>query len=91
MSPVLNGRRFKTLNLSDEDHIFSEYTTMTELYNELKFITILYVIQKILRFNIGVFKVCEYNTVKGNRSTRSGEEIFEGYLPCKREAAVLVI
>ena len=45
---------FKTLNLSDDNEIFRGYTTMTELYNPLKFITMLFFIQKILTFNLGV-------------------------------------
>ena len=45
---------FKTLNLFDDNEIFRGYTTMVELYNALKFITMLYFIQKILRFNLGV-------------------------------------
>ena len=41
---------------------FSGYTTMIELYNALKFITLLLFIQKILTFNLGVafLKVREY-------------------------------
>ena len=45
---------FKTLDLSDENEIFRVYTTMVELYNALKFIPMLYIIQKIVRFNLGV-------------------------------------
>ena len=45
---------FKTLKLSDDNGIFREYTTMVELYNELKFITMLFFIQKILTFNLDV-------------------------------------
>ena len=45
---------FKALNLSDENEIFREYTTMTELYQKLKFIIIVFVVQKILMFNLGV-------------------------------------
>ena len=45
---------YKTLNLSDDNEMFSGYTTIIELYNALKFITMLYFIQKILRFNLGV-------------------------------------
>ena len=58
MTPVFNGRRFtdvlQTLNLSDENEIFRRYITMIELYNALKFITLLFCIQKILTFNLGV-------------------------------------
>ena len=43
-----------TLNLSDDNEIFRGYTTMIELYNALKFITMLFFIQKILTFNLGV-------------------------------------
>ena len=45
---------FKKLNLFDNNEIFRGYTTMVELYNALKFRTMLYLIQKILRFNLGV-------------------------------------
>ena len=45
---------FKTLDLSDDKEIFRGYTKMIELYNALKFITMLFLIQKILRFNLGV-------------------------------------
>ena len=46
---------YKTLDLSDDDENFRGYTTMIELYNALKFITrMLFFIQKILRFNLGV-------------------------------------
>ena len=42
------------LNLSDDHEIFRGYTIMMELYNALKFITMLIYIQKILTFNLGV-------------------------------------
>ena len=45
---------FKTLNLSDDNEIFRGFTTLLELYNGLKFITMLFFFQKILRFNQGV-------------------------------------
>ena len=45
---------FKTLDLSDDDEIFRGYTTIIGLYNALKFITMLFFIEKILRFNLGV-------------------------------------
>ena len=45
---------FKTLHLSDENEIFRGYTTMAELHNTLKSITMLYFIQKMLMFNLGV-------------------------------------
>ena len=45
---------FKTLDLSDDDEIFRGYTTKIVLYNALKFITMLFFIEKILRFNLGV-------------------------------------
>ena len=45
---------FKTLNLSDNNKIFRGYTTMIELYNALKFITMLLFIQNILTCNLGV-------------------------------------
>ena len=45
---------FKTLDLSDDNENFRGYTTMIELYNALKFITMLLFIQKISRFNLGV-------------------------------------
>ena len=44
----------KTLDLSDDNENFRGYTTMIELYNALKFITMLFFIQTILRFNLGV-------------------------------------
>ena len=44
----------KTLNLSDDNEIFRGYTTMIELYNALKFITMLHFIHKILMFNLAV-------------------------------------
>ena len=44
---------FKTLDLSDDDENFRGYTTIIELYNALKFITMLFFIQKILRFKFG--------------------------------------
>ena len=54
MTPVFNGRRLKTLNLSDDNETFRGYATMIELNNALKFITMLFFIQKILLFNLGV-------------------------------------
>ena len=42
------------LNLSDDNKIFRGYATMKELYNALKCITMLFFIQKILTFNLGV-------------------------------------
>ena len=45
---------FKSFNLSDDNEIFRGYSTMTELYNSLKFIIMLFFIQKILRFYVGV-------------------------------------
>ena len=45
---------FKTLNLSDENENFRGYTTMIELHNSPKFITMVFLIQKISRFNLGV-------------------------------------
>ena len=44
----------KTLHLYDYNEIFRGYTTIIELYNALKFITMLLFIQRILRFNLGV-------------------------------------
>ena len=44
----------KTFNLSDDNEIFRGYATMEELYNALKCITMLFFIQKILTFNLGV-------------------------------------
>ena len=44
----------KTFNLSDDNEIFRGYTTMIELYNALKFTTMLFFIQKILTFNLCV-------------------------------------
>ena len=45
---------FSMLILSDDNEIFRGYTTMIELYNALKLITLLLFIQKILTFNLGV-------------------------------------
>ena len=42
------------LNLSDDHDIFRGYTKMIELYNAIKFITMLFFIQKILTFKFGV-------------------------------------
>ena len=42
------------LTLSDEYEIFRGYITMIDLYNALKFITLLFFIKKILTFNLGV-------------------------------------
>ena len=42
------------LNLSDDHEIFRGYTTIIELYNALKFITMLFFIQNILTFDLGV-------------------------------------
>ena len=44
----------QTLNFSDDNEIFRRYTTMIELYNVLKNITMVFFIQKILTFNLGV-------------------------------------
>ena len=44
----------KTLNLSDDNESFRGLATMIELYNALKFITMLFFIQKMLLFNLGV-------------------------------------
>ena len=44
----------KTLNMSDANDIFRGYATVIELYYALKFITMLFFIQKILTFNLGV-------------------------------------
>ena len=41
----------RTLNLSDDDNeIFRGYTTIIELYNALKFLTMLFFIQKASKF-----------------------------------------
>ena len=48
------GDVFKTLDLSDDNGIFKGYTEMIDLYNALKFRTMLFSIQKILCFNLGV-------------------------------------
>ena len=45
---------FKTLDLSDDNANFRGYTTMIELFNALKFVTMLIFSQKISRFNLGV-------------------------------------
>ena len=42
------------LNLSDDNGIFREYTTIIDMYNALKYINMLFVIQKIPTFNLGV-------------------------------------
>ena len=54
MTPNFNGRRFKTLGLFDDFESFRGYTTMIELYNALKFITMEILFKYILRFNLGV-------------------------------------
>ena len=53
MTPSSTEDVVKTLNLTDENGIFNECTTMIELYNAAKFITMLFFIQKILRVNLG--------------------------------------
>ena len=45
---------FKTSNLFDDNGIFRGYTTMIELYNALKFITVLFFYSKDIWFNLGV-------------------------------------
>ena len=45
---------FKTLDLSDDNENFRGYTKMIELYNALKFITMLLFIKKKSKFNLGV-------------------------------------
>ena len=45
---------FKTLSLFDDNEIFRRCNTIIELYNALKFITMLFFIQKISTFNLGV-------------------------------------
>ena len=42
------------LNVSDDTEILRGYTTMIDLYNALQIITLLFFIQKILTFNLGV-------------------------------------
>ena len=44
----------KVLNLSDDNEIFRGYAIMIEQYNALKLISMLFFIQKILTFNLGV-------------------------------------
>ena len=44
----------RALKLSYDDEIFRGYATMTELYNALEFITMLFSIQNTFRFNLGV-------------------------------------
>ena len=44
----------KMLNLSDDNEIFRGYATIIELYNTLKFITMLFFIKKILTSYLGV-------------------------------------
>ena len=45
---------FKMLKLFDDNEIYRGYTTMIEQYNALKFLTLLFLIQKILTFNLCV-------------------------------------
>ena len=45
---------FKTLILSDDNEIFRGYTIMLELYNALNFKSVLFFIQKILTYYLGV-------------------------------------
>ena len=40
--------------MSDDNEIFRVYAIIIELYNALKFITMLFTIQKMLTFNLGV-------------------------------------
>ena len=54
---------FKTLNLSDNIEIF-RYTTMIELHNALKFITILFLFKIYQGFNLGVAFLKSMNIVK---------------------------
>ena len=49
MEDVLN-----VSNLSDDNEIFRGYAIMIKLYNALKFITMLFFIQILLTFNLGV-------------------------------------
>ena len=42
------------LTLSDDNEIFRGYTTTIELYNALRLINMLFFIQNILTFNLGV-------------------------------------
>ena len=62
---------FEMVNLSDDDEIFRGYTTMKELYNALKFITMLLFIQKILTFNL-VVAFLKSVSILGSRHGMSG-------------------
>ena len=66
---VFNGRRFKTLDLSDDAENFRGHTTMIELYNELKFIAMLFFYFKryFKRFNLGVAFLKSVSILKKNR------------------------
>ena len=44
---------FKTLNLSNDNEIFRGDNTVIDLYNSLKFITMLFSIHKVIQFNLG--------------------------------------
>ena len=46
-TPSSMGDVFKTLQLSDDNEIFRGYIDMIEMYNALKFQTLLFSIQKI--------------------------------------------
>ena len=56
----------KTLDLSDDNEIFRGYATMIELYNALKFIIMLFFVQKILTFNLGVAFLKSVSIIKFN-------------------------
>ena len=55
---------FKMLNMSDDNAIFMGCTAMTGLYNTLKFITMLFIIQNILRFDLDVVFLKSVSIVK---------------------------
>ena len=63
--------------MSDDNEIFKGYAIMIELYNALKFLTMLFFIQKILTFNLDVaflksVSICSEN--KGADQLRSYRE-----------------
>ena len=70
---------FKTLDLSDDNENFREYTKMIELYNVLKFITMLLFIKKISRFNLGVAFLKSVSIYGNIRNQRTSQKQLRGY------------
>ena len=80
---------FNTLNFLDDNDIFRGYTTMIELYNALKFITMLIFIQKIFTFNLGVAflkSVSNYNLLKKTKKQTKKHRIQSQLSPVSKAA-----